>query len=103
MTDFSLDELKDLAAIFKQILTAFDKLFEISFPYIMAMFNRPSDGADYGSFDFHIEFYPPMRTATKLKFLAGSEAGAGMFINDTLPEEKAAELRSHIEDFTLPI
>jgi UDPglucose--hexose-1-phosphate uridylyltransferase len=38
-----------------------------------------------------------MRTATKLKFLAGSEAGAGMFINDTLPEEKAAELRSHIE------
>jgi UDPglucose--hexose-1-phosphate uridylyltransferase len=39
-----------------------------------------------------------MRTATKLKFLAGSEAGAGMFINDTLPEEKAAELRSKIEN-----
>ena len=49
------------------------------------------------SFDFHIEFYPPMRTATKLKFLAGSEAGAGMFINDTLPEEKAAELRNLVE------
>ncbi len=62
----------------------------------MAMFNRPSDGADYDSFDFHIEFYPPMRTETKLKFLAGSEAGAGMFINDTLPEEKAAELRNLI-------
>jgi UDPglucose--hexose-1-phosphate uridylyltransferase len=38
-----------------------------------------------------------MRSATKLKFLAGSEAGAGMFINDTLPEERAAELRSHIK------
>jgi UDPglucose--hexose-1-phosphate uridylyltransferase len=94
LTDFSLDELRDLAAIFKQILTAFDKLFDVSFPYIMAMYNRPSDAANYDSFDFHIEFYPPMRTATKLKFLAGSEAGAGMFINDTLPEEKAAELRN---------
>ncbi len=96
LTDFSLKELRDLAAIFKQILTAFDKLFDVSFPYIMSMFNRPSDGADYDSFDFHIEFYPPMRTETKLKFLAGSEAGAGMFINDTLPEEKAAELRKLI-------
>ncbi len=97
LTDFSLKELRDLAAIFKQILTAFDKLFDVSFPYIMAMNNRPSDNANYDSFDFHIEFYPPMRTATKLKFLAGSEAGAGMFINDTLPEEKAAELRRLVE------
>ena len=97
ITDFSLDELKDLAQIFKQILVAFDKLFNLSFPYIMAMYNRPSNGENYDYFDFHIEFYPPMRTASKLKFLAGSEAGAGMFINDTLPEEKAAELRSHIE------
>ncbi len=97
LTDFSLRQLQDLAVIFKQILTAFDKLFNISFPYIMAMNNRPSDGANYDFFDFHIEFYPPMRTAAKLKFLAGSEAGAGFFINDTLPEEKAAELRRHIE------
>lgn len=103
LTDFSLKELRDLTVVFKQVLTAFDKLFNVSFPYIMAMYNRPSDGADYDSFDFHIEFYPPMRTATKLKFLAGSEAGAGMFINDTLPEEKASELRSHIENFTLSI
>lgn len=97
LTDFSREELKDLAVIFKQILVAFDKLFGVSFPYIMPMHNRPSDGADYSYYDFHIEFYPPMRTAAKLKFLAGSEAGAGMFINDTLPEEKAAELRNLIE------
>jgi len=101
LTDFSPFELRDLTVIFKQILTAFDKLFDVSFPYIMAMNNRPSDGADYDFFDFHIEFYPPMRTATKLKFLAGSEAGAGMFINDTLPEEKAAELRNLVEPVAL--
>jgi len=33
---------------------------------------------------------------SKLKYLAGSETGAGMFINDTLAEEKAAELRSKV-------
>ena len=38
----------------------------------------------------HVEFYPPLRTAEKLKFLAGSEQGAGTFISDTLPEEAAA-------------
>jgi hypothetical protein len=31
-----------------------------------------------------------------LKYLAGSESGAGMFINDTLAEDKAAELRAHV-------
>ena len=38
-----------------------------------------------------------MRTANKLKYLAGSESGAGLFINDTLAEEKAADLRTLIE------
>jgi UDPglucose--hexose-1-phosphate uridylyltransferase len=30
----------------------------------------------------------------RLKYLAGSETGAGAFTADTLPEEKAAELRA---------
>jgi UDPglucose--hexose-1-phosphate uridylyltransferase len=58
---------------------------------------RPSDGNDYDYYHFHIEFYPPLRTATKLKYLAGSESGAGMFINDTLAEEKAGELRARVQ------
>ena len=33
------------------------------------------------------------RTADKLKYLAGSEAGANVFINDTLPEVTAKTLR----------
>ncbi len=97
LTQFSEVEQKDLAEILKQILAAFDRLFDVSFPYIMALQQAPSDGENYDFYRFHIEFYPPMRTATKLKYLAGSESGAGMFINDTLPEEKAAELRGHIE------
>ena len=97
LTQFSQTEQKDLAFILKQILVAFDKLFNISFPYMMVLHQKPSDGGDYDYYHFHIEFYPPMRTATKLKYLADSESVAGMFINDTLAEEKAAELRGHIE------
>ncbi len=95
--DFEENEQRGLAEILKQILSAFDALFGVSFPYIMAIHQQPTDGANYDFYHFHIEFYPPLRTAEKLKYLAGSEAGAGMFINDTLPEEKAAELRGHIK------
>lgn len=94
--DFNEREERNLAEILKQILSAFDRLFDVSFPYIMAIHNAPTDGGEYDFYHFHIEFYPPMRSAAKLKYLAGSEAGAGMFINDTLPETKAAELRAHI-------
>lgn len=97
MSGFSKAEQADLAEILKQVLTAFDRLFDVSFPYIMALQQAPTDGANYEFYRFHIEFYPPMRTATKLKYLAGSESGAGMFINDTLPEEKAVELRALVE------
>jgi UDPglucose--hexose-1-phosphate uridylyltransferase len=96
LTDMDDDEQHDLAGILKAVLVAFDKLFDLSFPYMMVLHQRPTDGANYDHYHFHIEFYPPLRTATKLKYLAGSETGAGVFINDTLAEEKAAELRRHI-------
>ena len=98
LTEFTKQEQIDLAEILKQVLTAFDKLFNGSFPYMMVLHQQPVDGGDYNYYHFHIEFYPPMRTPVKLKYLAGSEAGAGVFINDTLAEEKAAELRGLIEE-----
>jgi UDPglucose--hexose-1-phosphate uridylyltransferase len=97
LTDMTGAEQRALASILKTILVAYDKLFNLSFPYMMVLHQRPTDGGDYSHYHFHIEFYPPLRTATKLKYLAGSETGAGMFINDTLAEEKAAELRALVE------
>ncbi|MFN2493084.1 MAG: galactose-1-phosphate uridylyltransferase [Pyrinomonadaceae bacterium] len=97
LDDMSAGEQRDLASILKSTLVAFDKLFDISFPYMMVMHQRPVDASSYDYYHFHIEFYPPLRTANKLKYLAGSETGAGMFINDSLPEMKAAELRAHVE------
>lgn len=96
ISDLTKEEEIDLAEILKQLLVAYDGLFGFSLPYMMVMHQRPSDGGTYEHYHFHIEFYPPLRTATRLKYLAGSETGAGAFINDSLPEEKAVELRSHI-------
>jgi UDPglucose--hexose-1-phosphate uridylyltransferase len=96
LTDMEHAEQKDLAVILKTLLVAYDRLFNLSFPYMMVLHQRPTRGGPYDYYHFHLEFYPPMRTATRLKFLAGSETGAGVFINDTLAEEKAAELRRHI-------
>jgi UDPglucose--hexose-1-phosphate uridylyltransferase len=70
-----------------------DALFGFSMPYVMAMKQRPAmPGFEFTG--FHVEFYPPFRTADKLKYLAGSEAAMGAFINDTLPEVTAERLRS---------
>jgi UDPglucose--hexose-1-phosphate uridylyltransferase len=93
LTDLSAGEKRHLAELLKVVLLKYDNLWGISMPYMMVMHPRPSDGLDHNYFHFHIEFYPPHRTKDKLKYLAGSESGAGTFINDTLAEEKADELR----------
>src|SRR5438105_13056209 len=90
-------ERRDLAEILKSVLVAFDRLFDISFPYMMVLHQRPTDGDNYDFYHFHIEFYPPLRTAAKLMYLAGSETGAGEFINDTLAEENAPVVRSKVQ------
>ena len=71
----------------------YDSLFGFPLPYVMVMHQRPTDGGDHDHYHFHIEFYPPYRARDRLKYLAGVELGAGVFLNDAEPEEKARELR----------
>lgn len=87
-------ELHDLAAVLKTITVQFDNLWRMSFPYVMALHQAPTDGADYSGFHFHMEFHPPLRRPNLLKYLAGPEIGGGNFLSDTSPEEKASELRA---------
>ncbi|HYZ14907.1 MAG TPA: galactose-1-phosphate uridylyltransferase [Candidatus Acidoferrum sp.] len=86
-------EVRALARLLKRVLVGFDALFGISFPYVMAIRQGPKGEAPY---HLHVAFSPPMRSAERLKYLAGSELGAGTYINDTLAEEKAAELRERV-------
>ena len=54
----------------------------------------PTAGAEHPGFHFHLQIHPPLRKPRMLKYLAGPEVGAGNFLNDTAPEDKAAELRA---------
>ncbi len=94
-------ELRLLAAALLRLVRGFDALFDRPLPYVMAVHQAPTSAAgraaDAGAAGhLHIEFYPPLRTAEKLKYLAGSEQGAGTFIGDVLPEEAAAALREAV-------
>jgi len=95
LLDCDAGELRELAHALQTIARGYDALFERPFPYVMVVHQAPT-GADASDGHLHVEFYPPLRTAEKLKYLAGSEQGAGTFISDTLPEESAAMLREAI-------
>jgi UDPglucose--hexose-1-phosphate uridylyltransferase len=88
-------ELQGLAAALQTLTRGYDALFDKRFPYVMAVHQAPT-GGELRRGHLHVEFYPPLRTAEKLKYLAGSEQGAGSFISDTLPEDSAAALREAI-------
>jgi UDPglucose--hexose-1-phosphate uridylyltransferase len=92
----SLDarERADLARALKTVVLRFDGLFGSPFPYVMVFHQAPTDGAAHPEAHLHAEFYPPYRSRGRLKYLAGTEIGAGLFTNDALPEAKAAELRA---------
>ncbi len=90
----SAAEITDFADVLRRMLIKFDNLWQMPFPYVMPLHQAPTDGGDYASFHFHIEFHPPLRKPNLLKYLAGPEIGGGNFLSDTVPEEKAAELRA---------
>jgi UDPglucose--hexose-1-phosphate uridylyltransferase len=107
-------ELELLADALQALVRGYDALFDRPFPYVMAVHQAPTGGTATaagpagagdprsptdpagGRGHVHVEFYPPLRTADKLKYLAGSEQGAGTFVSDTLPERSAVALREAI-------
>ena len=93
LSGLSKSEVHDLARALKVLLVRYDNLWRSSFPYVMTLHQAPTDGADHSGFHFHIEFHPPLRKPGLLKYLAGPEIGGGNFLSDTLPEDKAEELR----------
>jgi UDPglucose--hexose-1-phosphate uridylyltransferase len=94
----SLPELTEgertgLAAILKRLITRYDNLFEVSFPYSMGWHQRPADGRDHPGWTLHAHFYPPLlRSATVRKFMVGYEM-LGEPQRDIPAEAAAARLR----------
>ncbi len=92
--DLSSEERLGLAQVLNEVLIRLDNLWQMSFPYMLAIHQAPTDGGEYGHYHCHIQLHPPLRAPGLQKFLAGVETGGGNFLNDASPEEKAAELRA---------
>ena len=100
IADFTEEERFSLAETLRRTTGMLDSLFGYKFPYMMCMYNAPVNGEDPSAyFHWHIAFYPPMRSADKVKFNASSETGAWAHCNPTCPEETAKELRAAYERF----
>ncbi len=83
----------DLALALKTVLLKYDGLWQRPLPYLMTWYQAPTDGQAHPETQLHAQLYPPYRSRDRLKYLAGTELGAGLFAMDVLPEEKAAELQ----------
>lgn len=92
VTGLGQSEASNLAAIIKKVRMKYDRLYSFPMPLMMLLRQSPVKG-EHPYFHFHIDFYPIQRSATKLKYLAGVESGAGTFLSDTVAEQKAQELR----------
>ena len=87
------DERDGLAVLLKDVLGRFDALFDQPLPYMLVCHQAPVR-RDRDLAHVHLEAFSIRRSATKLKYLASSESGAGVFINDIAPEQAAELLRA---------
>ena len=85
-------QIRSFARALKLALAKLDGLWGVPMPYIMAFHQAPTDGQPHPEAALHAQIYPYFRMKGRLKYLAGSEIGAGTFTADTLPESTAAEL-----------
>ncbi|WP_405772154.1 galactose-1-phosphate uridylyltransferase [Streptomyces sp. NBC_01538] len=96
------DARAEFPKVYLELLRRFDRIFgegEPPTPYIAAWHQAPFgtleqfEGVNRDDFALHLELFTIRRTSGKLKFLAGSESGMNVFINDIQPETAAQRLR----------
>lgn len=80
--------------LYLDVLRRFDAIFGSQPPYIAAWYQAPSgDAAVRREFGLHLRVMSVRRAPGKLKYLAGTESGMGVWINDVVPETAARRLR----------
>ena len=86
------DELDEFASLSREVLRRFDRLYPTPLPYISALHQYTDTDAQRDGY-FHVELMSVRRSATKLKYLAGSESAMDAFLGDVTPEDVAQRLR----------
>jgi UDPglucose--hexose-1-phosphate uridylyltransferase len=100
---FSDEECEALAETLKMVTGAFDFLFNKSFPYMMVTHQTPQHLEEFKEahlyYGYHLEFYPPLRDADKIKWYASSEMGAWAAANVKDVDETAQEMCDALQKF----
>lgn len=86
-------EARELAELLPRLVRAYDRAFQAPMPYMLALHQLADE-----RFHFHIELLPVGRAPGKLKLAASSEMAWGFWLNDSLPEVKAEQLRMLLAD-----
>lgn len=89
---FTAEEVEGLAFQLGDVVARYDALFEQAMPYMMSFHAAPRESG--GRFQFTVQFYPIMRAAGRLKYLAGVEQSTGIYTVDVDPASAAQSLRS---------
>jgi UDPglucose--hexose-1-phosphate uridylyltransferase len=88
-----------LATILIQLLGAYDRLFDLSFPYSMGWHQAPFRGLDESAWQLHAHFFPPLLSASVRKFMVGYELLAETQ-RDLTAEDAATRLRAALDQAT---
>jgi UDPglucose--hexose-1-phosphate uridylyltransferase len=91
-------ESAELARMLLTVVKAYNRVYQAPMPYMLALHQLADE-----RFHFHIELLPVGRSPGKLKYAASSESAWGFWINDSLPDDKAEELRAAIGPVAEPI
>ncbi|MTD57319.1 galactose-1-phosphate uridylyltransferase [Amycolatopsis pithecellobii] len=86
-------ERDDFAEVYLEVLRRCDALYDRPLPYIAA-WNQAPVQIDRELGWLHLELFSILRAKDKLKYLAGSESGMAVWINDATPEQIADRLRA---------
>jgi UDPglucose--hexose-1-phosphate uridylyltransferase len=92
LRDLTEEERTEFATMYLLLLRSLDATLDLPMPYIAAWHQAPVHG-DTADSRLFLEVFSLRRAAQKLKFLAGSESAAGVWINDISPEDAAQALR----------
>jgi UDPglucose--hexose-1-phosphate uridylyltransferase len=89
----SPQERDDFAATYLEVLRRLDGLYDRPLPYVAAWHQAPVRVGRELSW-LHLQVFSVLRSADKLKYLAGSESGMAVWVNDVTPEQVADRLRA---------
>lgn len=89
------EEREELSGLYRTLLRGVDAIYDTPLPYIAAWHQAPVN-THRADIRLMLQLTSPRRSASKLKYLAGSEAAMGAWIGDVTPESSAELVRSGI-------